>query len=100
MRSTWSVVCGVLAGCAAGGLPEAVEADPEEQVGTIDGTAGVPDVRCAGAPDAGPRRSFRHFRSKLVSRLGGPKHRGLDLVTSADAATQRFEGWISYSLID
>ena len=60
----------------------------------------LPDVRCAAAPDAGGTRSFRHFTSKLVATLGAPKHRGLDLVASADNATQQLEGWISYALID
>jgi hypothetical protein len=99
-------------GCAAGGEVVPVGADPQEQSGTLDGAAGdpaggaadgvavLPDVRCAGAPDAGPRRSFRHFTSKLVAKLGDPKHRGLDLVASGDRATQPLEGWISYSLID
>jgi LNS2 (Lipin/Ned1/Smp2) len=108
MRSSWLAWSGLLVGCAAGGAGTPVGADPQEQSGTIDSTAGgaagavasLPDVRCAGAPNAGGTRSFRHFTSKLVSRLGDPKHRGLDLVASADSATQQLEGWISYALVD
>jgi hypothetical protein len=82
-----------------------VSPDPAEQRSTFDedaadDVAGVPDVRCAGAPDAGGTRSFRHFKNKLISKLGGANHRGFDLITSADSATQRIEGAISYTLID
>lgn len=81
-------------------------ADPDEigaglDTDTID-PAGVqvPDVRCAGAPAAGKAGSFRHFTSALISALGDPKHRGFDLVASADGATQQLEGWISYTIFD
>lgn len=77
--------------------------DPDEvQVGVIDGVAAadIPDVHCAGAPNAGKPGKFRHLTSRLVSALGDPRHRGLDLVASADADTQRLEGWISYTVID
>ncbi|HEX2690074.1 MAG TPA: hypothetical protein VHN14_25845, partial [Kofleriaceae bacterium] len=81
-------------------------ADPEE--GSLQpgaGTAGggrvaAPDVRCAGAPDAGRAGDFRHFKNDLISALGDPKHRGFDLVASAGATTQMLEGWISYTLVD
>jgi phosphatidate phosphatase PAH1 len=81
-----------------------VEVDPEEgrarpDAGTLD-AGGVPDVRCAGNPDAGRPGSFRHFTSRLIAGLGDPKHRGFDLVASADAATQSLEGWISYTVVD
>jgi hypothetical protein len=98
MRITWAVLSSLLATCAAQAAP--VEVDPGE--GSVDvGTGGaVPDVRCAGTPDVGPRGRFRHFTSRLIPGLGGPKHRGFDLVASADSATQTLEGWISYTLID
>jgi phosphatidate phosphatase PAH1 len=88
-------------GCAAEAGP--VGADPAEG-GSFDvGTAGagvVPDVRCAGRPDAGAAGSFRHFTSRLIADLGDPKHRGFDLVASADGASQVLEGWISYAVVD
>ncbi|HEX4418078.1 MAG TPA: HAD family acid phosphatase [Kofleriaceae bacterium] len=80
-----------------------VTTDPGEvQTGVIDGVggSGIPDVRCAGAPDAGKAGKFHHLENKLISALGDPRHRGLDLVTSADAETQTLEGWISYTLVD
>src|SRR3954471_22573973 len=97
MRTVWLVVSSLVVGCAAAGEPEPVGPDPQEESGTLGGTA---DVRCAGAPSAGPTRSFRHFKSRLITGLGGAKHRGLDLVTAADQPTQRLEGWISYTLLD
>src|SRR6185436_16912107 len=73
--------------------------------GTGGGTGGgesraVPDVRCAGAPDAGPARDFRHLSSEIIAALGDAKHRGIDLVASAVRATQTLEGWISYTIAD
>jgi hypothetical protein len=66
------------------------------------GTGGtvIPDVRCAQAPETGPAGEFRHFTSKLISELGGAKHRGIDLVASATRTTQTLEGWISYTIAD
>ena len=111
MRWSSLVLSGLVVGCAAGEEVAPVGADPQEQSGTADGTGGgaggatdgvaaLPDVRCAGTPDAGSPRSFRHLTSRLVAKLGDPKHRGLDLVASADSATQQLEGWISYALVD
>lgn len=96
MRYAWLVLPGFVIGCAAGGMPEPVGPDPEEQVGTL----GAPDVQCTGTPNAGPTRSFRHLKSRVIVKLGAPKHRGLDLVTSADRDTQQLEGWMSYGLVD
>jgi hypothetical protein len=102
MRTTWLIVASALVGCATGD-PGPVTPDPEEGsigIGTTEGAARVPDVRCAGAPDAGPAGDFRHFTSSLISDLGDAKHRGFDLVTSASSPTQRLEGWISYTILD
>ena len=99
-----------LAGCSAAddareaGAQRPVTADPDEtgtsdDSGTAEGSL-VPDVRCAGAPDAGSRADFRHFKNRVISRLGDPRHRGFDLVTSAETATQTLEGWISYTTFD
>jgi hypothetical protein len=58
------------------------------------------DVRCADAPDAGATRGFRHLKNEVISRLGDARHRGADLVTSAESATQMLEGWLSYTIVD
>jgi hypothetical protein len=100
----WAAIAVVLVSCApTESAPVGI--DPEEAVPEVGGEpdasrSAVPDVRCAGAPSAGPAGRFRHGRSKLVARLGSPKHRGLDLVAAAGDATQRLEGWLSYSLVD
>jgi len=100
MRITWALLSCFLVSCAAQAGP--VEVDPDEggfDSGTLDAGA-VPDVRCAGNPDAGKPGSFRHFTSRLIADLGDPKHRGFDLVASADSASQTLEGWISYAVVD
>jgi hypothetical protein len=103
MRTLCFVVSTVLVGCATSDAGP-IGADPEEGTlgaGTVEGGAiAVPDVRCAGAPDAGKAGDFRHFSSSVISHLGDAKHRGFDLVTSASNATQTLEGWISYTVFD
>lgn len=103
MRIAWATAAVVLVSCATT-ESEPVGTDPDEavpEVGKADGAArAVPDVRCAGAPSAGPAGSFRHFGSKLVAHLGSPRHRGFDLVAAAGDATQRLEGWLSYTIAD
>ena len=94
----------MIGGCAASGGP--VGADPREvDVGSAANNAvaadtSVPDVTCVGAPAAGAPGSFRHLTSRLISALGDPRHRGIDLVASADAETQTIEGRISYTVVD
>jgi hypothetical protein len=68
--------------------------------GSGSNVVAVPDVRCAGTPDAGPAGSFDHTSSEIISALGDPRHRGFDLVAPASAATQAIEGWISYTIAD
>jgi LNS2-like protein (lipin/Ned1/Smp2) len=103
MRTRWLVVSTMVAGCATGhtgpvgGDPGEIETGPAAQAG---GVARVPDVRCAGAPVAGPAGDFRHFKNDVISHLGDARHRGFDLVTSADAPEQTLEGWISYTFAD
>lgn len=81
--------------------PVAVDPDEGASGGKADdGSVGIPDVRCEGTPDAGPKGKFRHFKSKLIANLGDAAHRGFDLVAPASAGTQRVEGWLSYGLAD
>jgi phosphatidate phosphatase PAH1 len=87
-----------------------VTTDPGEQgMGSTDTGGGktdnpnsvaIPDVRCAGTPDAGPAGSFRHLSSEVIAAVGDPHHRGFDLIAPASAATQSIEGWLSYSIAD
>ena len=114
MRTWWFVVFTIFAGCAAGNTgpmssgpmgPGPVGSDPDEGdagggTGQTGAGAVVPDVRCVGAPAAGQAGEFRHLTSDVISHLGDAKHRGFDLVTSADSAAQTLEGWISYTFAD
>lgn len=104
MRMTWCFVFVIAIGCAAGDAGS-VGLDPDEtapglDTGTVSPGAAVPDVRCPGAPAAGKSGSFHHFKNVLISALGDPRHRGLDLVASASTASQSLEGWISYTIVD
>jgi hypothetical protein len=109
MRMSW-LACVVIAGCGAApgpmtpgegsGGPGPGPVTGEESGGETADTRRVPDVRCAGAPEAGAAGRFRHTRSRILARLGGPRHRGFDLVTSEGAPTQTLEGWISYTVVD
>jgi len=97
----------IVASAACTSPSQPVSVDPGEQ-GSGSGSGGdtnptnmvVPDVRCAGTPDAGPALSFNHVSSELIAALGDPRHRGFDLVAPASAATQSIEGWISYTIAD
>jgi phosphatidate phosphatase PAH1 len=93
-----AIVAVLVAGCTSGpATPVAV--DPGEAGG--GGTpAGIPDVRCAADPDAGPAGSFNHVSSELVSALGSPKHRGIDVMVDAAALTQTIAGAASYTAAD
>lgn len=98
-------------GCATATTP--VTIDPGEAGDTGSGSSmgssagsgsgsavAIPDVRCADAPDAGPAGDFHHLESSAISALGSPRHRGFDLVASANANPQVIEGWISYTVLD
>jgi hypothetical protein len=56
----------------------------------------MPDVQCAGTPDAGAKENFRHLSNTVVAALGGARHRGVDLVASADDTVQEIRGEASY----
>jgi phosphatidate phosphatase PAH1 len=103
MRTIWPLISTLLVSCAAG-APDLgpVESDPSEAGPDFDrGRLDTgPDVRCAGAPAAGATGRFHHFKNVLISALGDPRHRGFDLVASADATSQTLIGWISYTVVD
>src|SRR5690242_12503747 len=102
------VVLLLAVGCTSAVSPGPVTTDPGESGSSGgkadgDGSAGgatIPDVQCSGTPDAGPAGSFNHISSRLISDLGSPNHRGIDLITSASAGTQTIEGDISYTVAD
>jgi hypothetical protein len=60
----------------------------------------MPDVQCAGTPVTGEKENFRHFSSQVVASLGDERHRGIDLVASADDTVQEIRGEASYGLLD
>lgn len=91
----------VAAGCASSVVEGEATFDPREVEGSYGaiGLNGVPDVRCDAAPNAGAKKSWRHFGSNIVA-LQSAKHRGFDLVASSAEGTQVLSGEISYGLID
>jgi len=89
-----------LTACATESLP--VDLDPAEASsdgGKADGASALPDVRCTGAPSV-TSRGFRHRHNKLTAALGDAKHRGIDLVATADEGTQRIEAEVGYGAFD
>jgi len=91
----------VAAGCASSAVDGDASFDPREMGGAYGaiGFNGLPDVRCASAPNAGAKKPWRHFGSNIVA-LQSAKHRGFDLVASSAEAAQKLSGEISYGLID
>jgi phosphatidate phosphatase PAH1 len=81
--------------CTASG-PVGVDPDEASADGKADGSVSLPDIHCDDAPGAGPHRSFRHTRSKLISALGDTHHRGIDLVVAATSDEQHLIGETSY----
>lgn len=86
---------------------KSVGVDPDEAAPPIVGTTGntvvpfeLPDVQCTGTPVSGPARNPRHFGTRIVVAAGGARHRGRDLVASADDTTQVIRGEIGYTLLD
>ena len=91
----------VLAACAAD--PKAVSIDPGEGSDGGNGSPGssaVPVVRCAGAPDAGPATGFDHYTSSITAAVGSQRHRGIDLIATADADPQLITGIAAYGTVD
>ncbi|HEY4183343.1 MAG TPA: hypothetical protein VGM90_41250 [Kofleriaceae bacterium] len=89
-------------GCStSASSPVAVDpAEGDDGGGKTDTALVVPEVTCAGVPDAGASESFRHWTSRGISALGGVQHRGHDLIAAASDGDQRLEGWISYTFAD
>ncbi len=112
MRIVGPCLALTLAACTATNPPAGTDPGTDGSGGKGDGDGGgsgsgsgtgfapVPDIQCAGAPDAGPAGDFNHVSSEIISALGDPKHRGFDLVTPASADPQQLEGWISYTIAD
>lgn len=101
----------VVFGACTASNPQPVGVDPSEGSGGDDGGGGggagdtggtitrLPDVRCDGTPDISAG-DFRHVSSSVISALGDPRHRGVDLIAAASAGTQTLAGWASYTIAD
>jgi hypothetical protein len=59
----------------------------------------ITDTRCATPPTTSAV-GFRHKRSKALSKLGSPSHRGVDLIASEDDTIQHVEGKLAYGKLD
>ncbi|MEO8844054.1 MAG: hypothetical protein ABI591_11435 [Kofleriaceae bacterium] len=55
---------------------------------------------CQILPSAHGESRFRHRGNRVAHRLGEPRHRGIDLVTSELATTQTIEGDLGYLAVD
>lgn len=91
----------VTVGCdAQPTLGDPVPTEPGEQMMQPPGAC-WPEVSCADTPIGLYKQPWRHsVQSPLVLLAGDPRHRGIDLVASAEAATQTLAGEISYGPID
>ncbi|MBS1121291.1 MAG: phosphatidylinositol transfer protein, rane-associated [Deltaproteobacteria bacterium] len=88
MRS-WLVVLVLLGGC---GLHTAVPAEPRSLVAKADGP-------CAREPEVAGGK-FRHTSSRLLSKLGEPRHRGVDLIAVEGDENQTLGGKLAYTAAD
>ncbi len=87
----------LLAGCATEIDP--VGFDPAESDDTKADGGGMPDVRCADDPVVAAKSQFRHRHNRVTAALGGPQHRGIDLITTA-SGTQVIAGELAYGVFD
>ena len=77
-----------------------VPTDPVEQMMTPVGAC-LPEVSCTDTPAGLSKSAWKHsITSALVVASGSPRHRGIDLIASADAKEQILAGEISYGLVD
>lgn len=81
-------------------MPDPTTPPGENPVPPPSGNQAVPDVRCAGKPDVGQAMGFRHTLSAYTVEAGSPHHRGIDLIATADEATQLLTGKIAYGITD
>lgn len=54
---------------------------------------------CAGSPN-GSRTKFRHTRSRILAKIGSPRHRGLDLIAAEGDENQTLGGKLAYTKTD
>jgi hypothetical protein len=80
-----------LAACSAGTSQLAPDAPA--------GPSGIPDIRCATAPDA-PAIEPRHETSEWIAEVGEPRHRGIDLIAAESDPVQVIGGALAYSQMD
>ncbi len=59
----------------------------------------VPDIRCSEAPSL-PGRAMRHTKNDVISEMGEPRHRGIDMIAAESDTTQTFAGAFAYSDAD
>src|SRR5579883_3482042 len=69
--------------------------------GKADGVgSGIPDVQCGDDPVTDGTHSWNNLTSYAIAALGSPRHRGIDLIASADDGTQTLTGAIKYGITD
>jgi len=78
---------------------EPVDTDPVLPPEMNVTTPAVPDIRCSGAPSAGPSNEWRHTSSRLIT-TGDPHHRGTDLIGTTADLTQEISGKVTYGDLD
>jgi phosphatidate phosphatase PAH1 len=87
MRSFVVLTTLVLLGCALDGVSPKALAD---QYNTAD---------CPRSP-TGERSKFRHTGSRLISKLGSPRHRGIDVIAVEGDENQTVGGKLAYTKTD
>jgi len=86
-----TLLCLALAACSA----ETAQLAPDAPAAAM----GIADIRCTDAPSL-PGREMRHTKNDLVSEMGEPRHRGIDLIAATSDATQTITGAFAYSDAD
>jgi hypothetical protein len=92
---------GLLLGCAS---PDGGEAEGSTRAAEAEATSAAtcvaqPTCDGAGGPDVGPRRSWEHTLSTLISLAGSANHRGRDQI-AIEGGAQWVIGKFSYGLSD
>ena len=86
-----ALLIAALAACSAGTSQLAPDAPA--------GASGIPDIRCATAPDA-PAIEPRHETNDMIAEVGEPRHRGIDLIAAESDPVQVIGGALAYSDVD